>query len=533
MDHKNFKIPWWGALLILLALGVAAFANGLRNPFMLDDYSFFDQIRSTPNPLKYFSPPLPGQKVDRTARTYYRPLAHFVPHISYAVFGKNPLGHHALNLVLFVAAAFCVYALLSALMPAVTALTAAVFFLLHPINGVMVNYVTASVFSVQVAMTALCLIFLLRLKTGCEALSALCFILALLCHETAVMIPCYALIVCWVKGRDKAVTAQQKREFFRRVGVLWILLILYALFRSHYVSFTNSLLHSLSIVRLDMAQAMASILNVLGWYANKLVFPKDIFLMWSAPFVRQGQWEWVVGLGIGIVVFVVTWKKYFAQFPLIFLFFVWFLLGLLPLGLGAFASPYMGAFLEPHWFAAGGIGFFAVLSLLMGNIKPAVVRYAGIACLSLALLCGTWANNRLWGDEVRYYARWLEYMPRFAAAHYFLGLAYKRQRQFDKAREAFRQAVIGRYKDWMVYLNLAQMDIVQERFADAKANAEKAYALEPRQVDILNVMGAVAAHEGKHAEAREFFVKAAQLNPLDITAQRYIRMLKEKRWGLL
>ena len=88
MFHLTHKLPAWKqatatkVFLALLVLGILTFANGLKNPMMIDDHAFFDEkmrnlkflwIQFVPDKDVVFH--LKDQQTD----AYYRPLAHVLP----------------------------------------------------------------------------------------------------------------------------------------------------------------------------------------------------------------------------------------------------------------------------------------------------------------------------------------------------------------------------------------------------------------------------------------------------------------------
>ena len=339
-------------LIILLFVGFVVYANSLRSPFMLDDYGFFNQFQGS-SILSHFSPD--------PQRAYYRPLAHVVPHLNYLVFKMNPVCYHMVNVLLLSLAAWSVVLLLSMVMAGRLALAAGILFLVHPINSIMVNYITASVFAVQIMCMCLAL-YCMTLSFPRVLIGNLFFILALLCHETSFMIPFYGVLLCLMREMNL-------KKALNITKWLWLTLVLYMLFRAFNAPLSKSLFHSIAINGLSLGESLASVLQLLSWYIQKLFYPVGIFLMWSKPFVHQASVYWLtiglvccVALGVGLCY---LWR---VKQQAVLLFILWFLIGLLPVFLGAFATPYMGALLEPHWFIPATVGLFAASVLLVSHL---------------------------------------------------------------------------------------------------------------------------------------------------------------------
>lgn len=187
----------------------------------------------------------------------------------------------------------------------------------------------------------------------------------------------------------------------------------------------------------------------------------------------------------------------------------------MPVCAGAFVTPHLGALIEPHWFVFGAVGFYAAIIFCVVRLFS---RRAGIVVCAFVvgvLMVMAHANNRLWSDEKRYYQAWLIEAPEFKAIHYFLGLTYEREDDRKKAYEHLERAVIGRYKDWMVYLELGLIDLRSGRLERAEENLRKSFALEKDHSDVLNAMGALAYRKGSLEEARYYWERSIKRNPLN------------------
>lgn len=534
---------------ILLLLILLTFANALKNPFMLDDYGFFGS--NAKQPLWSFFIPnrneVLGLDSPQMEKTYYRPLAHVIPLACHRLFGAQPFGFHAVNMVLVWAAAVCVFFFLRGLKRLTNvsswddhdwnafAFLGAALFALHPISGVLINYITASVFAAQVVfMTGSLLVMSSAVSSQQSAgksrlmtadskrltfLSLLLFIGALLCHETAVLLPFYAILVLRLK--------YPWGESFRRILPLLIVLVLYFIFRFWASPFSRSFLYSFSILDLSLGQKTATVIQLLSWYFQKLFLPWDIFLMWSTPFVREASWVWWVPAALSVVC---GFGILLSKMPrhIFTLFAMWFALGLSPIAAGAFVTPYLGALIEPHWFVFGSIGFFAAAAYGICYYLKGTGRVVIISALIAALMALSFVNNRLWSNEQKYYEAWVKEAPYFKAVHYFLGLTHSRQGQLDKAYDHLQRAVLGRYKDWLVYMELGLIDLRLNRLDRASENLKKAYTLEQNHSGLLNAVGALAFRLGKKQEAKDLWERSIKNNPYNLEPRMNLAMYYAK-----
>ena len=126
----------------------------------------------------------------------------------YAAFKNNFWQYHLLNLFLFVLASSLIYLLIEKITGNYNlAFLAGLFYLIHPINGIVVNYISASVFALQVIFmlgTILLLWESLERKNNRALyfLSLLFSFLSLFWHESGMMTPFYISAVILLFRKD-------------------------------------------------------------------------------------------------------------------------------------------------------------------------------------------------------------------------------------------------------------------------------------------------------------------------------------------
>jgi tetratricopeptide (TPR) repeat protein len=124
------------------------------------------------------------------ART--RPLTNFTFWLNYQVGGQDPLGYHALNLLLHLGAVLIAFACLRRLLPERAAWVAAAIFAVHPLQAASVDYVWSR--STLLA-TLLCLAALLAWLQGRHWIAVLWFGAALLARESVATFPLALLLL--------------------------------------------------------------------------------------------------------------------------------------------------------------------------------------------------------------------------------------------------------------------------------------------------------------------------------------------------
>jgi tetratricopeptide (TPR) repeat protein len=164
------------ARLLLLAAALAAFGASLGSGFHLDDYAIFS------DPV--LTSPWGWLQVWSWRQT--RPLTYVTFWLNYQAGGQDPIGYHALNLLLHLGAVLLAYECLRRLLPQRAALVAAALFAVHPLQAEAVDYVWGR--SIVLA-ALLSFAALLCWITGRPWAAVACFAAALLAKEECAAFP--------------------------------------------------------------------------------------------------------------------------------------------------------------------------------------------------------------------------------------------------------------------------------------------------------------------------------------------------------
>jgi protein O-mannosyl-transferase len=192
----NRSRPWLAALVILL-LTVAAYAPILRAGYIWDDgqHVFNNSLLRTTQGLQKLW-------LVRTALPQYYPLTHTFFWIEFHLWGTDPLGYHAVNLILHVCNAALVWMILRRLsIPG--ALLAAIFFAVHPINVETVGWISERKNTLSSFFYLLSFLAYLqfekpsRARTNWYLLSLLLFVCSLLSKSVSCTLPAALLLITW------------------------------------------------------------------------------------------------------------------------------------------------------------------------------------------------------------------------------------------------------------------------------------------------------------------------------------------------
>jgi len=180
------------ARLLLAAAALAAFGASLVSGFHFDDYAIFDGAN-------HASASSLGA-VFAVRQT--RPLTYFTFWLNHALGGQNPLGYHALNLALHLAAVLLAYQCLLRLLDGRAAWLAAALFAVHPSQAEAVDYIWGR----AIVLAAVCVFAsLLAWMDDRPWLSVALFALALLAKEECAAFP----LALWLL--DARLIARERR----------------------------------------------------------------------------------------------------------------------------------------------------------------------------------------------------------------------------------------------------------------------------------------------------------------------------------
>lgn len=514
------RLVFFHLVLLAFITGVTFF-NAVHSSFKMDDHDFFNdpKIRN-PSYLSYNWIPEPNRylHVSKAAEeSGYRPVTNTVLALLYHRFGEHTQAYHWISMVLFYAGCALLYCfvLLVSSHAALAFLTAALF-IVHPVNGLAVNYVVASAYSYQLIFMMLTMILFVRSyeaknKILVLGLGLLCFLFSLGVHETSLILPVCLLLAAWFMNRESLFLQAV------RVGPFLIVLAAYFLFRMKYASLKTGVLEKYSDFHMSVIEYAASFVKLVSWYLSQLILPDGMVLLWATKPVVDQPWVWIM-LGIfligGSAWFV---KKFGRSVPSLAL--LWFLIGFLPVLAACLFRPMTGLIIEPHWMFFSSVGFFILSAwwlmrfVALSEIKSK--QWVGLV-LCGALLIGlirlSHSYNDIWSDDQSYSSYWLEKVPSFKTTEFFLAYALMRDKNYPQAREHLLKAREEIFSDWQIYSNLGVMDLDEQRYDDAIVNFQKALSFNPGAAEVYNNLGLAYEYTGRISEAVEANQKVLDLN---------------------
>lgn len=236
-------MPSWVPAAVIVALAVLAYANAIRNGFVLDDEPIIVKnalIRSLGNLGRIFATDYwTGAGPSDTADPgLYRPLTVFSYALNYRVSGLSAAAFHVTNVALHAGTALLLFLFAGELLgSAVAAFVAASVFAVHPIH---VEAVTGIVGRAEILVTLFVLLALWVGRKPAVAAAAgagLLYLLALFSKESAVTLPVLFALYDWTRSkelRERGLLAV--KALAPRYAALAGALVVYLMFRLNAVT---------------------------------------------------------------------------------------------------------------------------------------------------------------------------------------------------------------------------------------------------------------------------------------------------------
>lgn len=503
---------------MFLIIGLTVYGNSLHNPFMMDDDYLIIQD-SKMHQIKYwfyqFIPDLNKylNLEDRDVSAYFRPIAHILPMIGYFLFKEDVFGYHVMNLLLLILGVWMVFAFLNRLIKDERkSFFVSILFLVHPINGLLVNYITASVFSAQVICIILSIWCLLEGSEKYQMIrsfaSCVFAVLALLCHETSFMLTGYVLLILVYSKR------KTWKEAFRIALPVFVISLIFLVFRIFFASLRSNILNKAGQLQMNAAEYLAAFTQLIAWYVSKIFILKGIVLIWIVEKTPEQVFIYILLLAAAVfgVVYLFRLRN---KFPSLVLGILIFMLGLLPVLFACVFQPSHGLMMEPHWLVFPSIGLFLFLVELVYLMERKIIPRAGfilLICFIIVSAGFSFKYNELWGNEREYCRYWIRQVPGYKMAYFYLANAYMKHGEDQLARENFFKAVEGKTIDWQVFNNLAQIEEKIGQHEKAKEYYVKALKLSPRAIILNNNYGVFLYKNGEINSAETYFKNAIEYN---------------------
>lgn len=447
-------VAGWALPVIVLAVALLASAGSLRNGFVYDD---IPQVVRNPwiRDFGQFPTVFSTGAWDYagTASNYYRPMMHVAYTATFGLFGLDPRGFHAVNVLLHAAVCLVLFACSRGLLrrsgltgrtPALLAAGAALLFAVHPIHTEVVYWIGG----VPDLLVALFLLAALHLYSSLPddgspgawprlSAAAACFFLALLSKEVALVFP--GILV----AHDLAFRSWSRRGVRRQALAYLPFAGAFLVYFALRVNALGALAPVRRHAELGPFEVLLNVFPLLGKYLLKLLVPAGLTVFHAFdPVTSAGDLRVLAGI-TAVLAFAALGLLLWRTGGLGFLAWSVLLLPLLPvlyvpaLGDNPFAERYL-------YLPSVGFAWLLVLGahrIAAGRPRwtPAVI--AAGALLFTVYAFGTVTRQAAWASDRTLWADAAAKSPDAAVPHYNLAIALQGEGRLPEAEQSFLSAL--------------------------------------------------------------------------------------------
>ena len=475
----------WLPYAVLVAACLAAYSNIYDNVFLFDDFTLIKNNKflthwGSIGQIFTSSTTAGSGGHDR----FYRPLQIFSYLLLAQAFGVALIPYHLFNVALHclnTCLGFCLGLKLGFRRNA--AFAAMLLWGLHPLHTEAVTYMSGSADMLAALFILLGLISLTSWTAKRAAFACLCFILALLSKESAVIFPLLAMSLLFLQSDSRwSWRTYKKTWIFWCIALVYFALKLLALYSSN----GQGLYHPDAVYDQNFLHRLYTFLASLTSYASLLLIPRHLhmkreFAVYVDLLIPRVIGGAILCLLMAAIVFLRPRQK---ATPLAWGVF-WFAAAFLPTS-GLFLAV-NGIFYE-HWMYLPSLGLILGLAATIDRAldqtpsyrTPLALAVAGLACLFAIL---TFNQNKIWREPLVFYSNMIADGSRAPEAHTNLGTYYYDKGDLDHAAEQFQIAIRNSPGYAPPYYDLAitrlRQDTSPASLEKIKNDLQKAIALNP------------------------------------------------------
>ena len=422
--------------LAAVVLGVGVYLRAASGPFIWDDTFLIEQLRRYEGSslLKVFTSGFLIRPTD--GADFYRPMITLSLLLDRSLWGSNPAGYHATNLVLH-AASILMVALFTGLIlrSRAAAIAGAFLFAVHPVHSESICWISGRTDLMCAAFLLGGLsLYLIHRRSGrriAPAASYLLVVLALLSKELAMLVPVLVALAAWGSGERN----------YRRIALdalpFAVLTLVFFAIRSVVLYGTEPLTESRTL--LHQASTVAYSIFI---HFQILLLPHTAHLSYEV--VMQE----IANAGIFTMLLAVVALTWFlwscrATTPIPFFGLLWFLTTILPVS--ALAGWQLSTIVSQRFLYLPSVGLAVVFGWAIVRVVEArgLVKAAGIGAAVVVILAFSILSvkqSALWANEVVFWEQFTRDTPTIGWSYYNLGRAYQRAGEYEKAARSHRAA---------------------------------------------------------------------------------------------
>jgi len=393
----------YAPIAAIIISGIICYFNSLHGDFIWDD-NFL--IKNNPRITHWrFIPEIFSKTIGSKTQSqemFWRPLQILSYSVDYHLWKYNVTGYHAVNVLLHIAVALCLYWLILIIFnSSLVAGFCAILFTVHPIQTATVSYISAR--ADQLTALFILLSYIIYLKSERTKnifpyiFMMISFVLALLAKENALVLPLLLLLYHFVFRKKIAV-----KEF----SSLAVLSAIYLIMRLSVLKTT-----ALNPATLGSAlDRLPGFFIALATYFRLLILPFNLHAAYGRELFSFADPAAIIGILVSLGLLAYSFIKRKSN-PLILFSTGWFFLAILPTSNIYPISFYMAE----HFLYVPGIGFFLIagsfFAYLYTSAKTRNSAVVIIIAVSMVYAFLTIRQNNYWKEPVAFYQRTLQFSP--------------------------------------------------------------------------------------------------------------------------
>lgn len=396
-----------------------------------------------------------------------------------------------------------------------TPLFTSLLYLLTPLNTEAVNWISGR--TDLMAGTFVFLSFYLFIKKGIESflwcwISAFVYLLGLLSKEVSIsLLPVVALFLFFLKTETFEINWNRG---LRLISPFFFMTVVYVMMRQIATGFSDIGLLTLSEATKDSSvfTKLGSAIKAFGFYIKKLFIPLP--LNFAIVEINRLFYFWFGLIMIIVTLYLIRRRDIYTFFSL---FSILFFLPAIPVAISKMAwTPLAERYLYISSFGASFIIVHLVYRLPLKNISTSLLSILLIIAATITV-----QRNFVWQSNLCLFEDTAKKSPRFAAVRNELGIAYAKDGKLEKAKEQFIIAMrLGGEKYWIPSLNLIEHEKMgNNTISEAKKNYIKLLSrADISKHDILSRIIALTEAE---------IMKEKDINKVNLLLQEEINYLEQ------
>ena len=500
------------AIILVVLVAVAAYANSLGNGFAYDDNLIIPTNPTVTHPTWDRALLGPYWPQAREGSGLYRPVVIGSFAVQWWASGGSPVLFHAVNVVAHAAVCVVLLILLASFVPLVVALVGALLFAVHPLHvEAVANVVGQSEIYAAGAVLLACWLYLAGAEwTGARrggrlAAIAVLYLIGLGAKEIAVTLP--ALLVLLELARESP--EPPARRVARGLPVyvsLAAVLVAYLVLRTAVLGTMTGEVPAPALRGLTGGERVLTALTVWPEYLRLLFFPVSLAADYSPAVVLTAtgvNLDVVAGVVVLVGLLVLAWALR-RRIPLVSLGIAWFCVTILPVSNLIIPA---GVILAERTLYLPSVGLAIAVAGLVAHWLPQLARprIRGVA-LTLGLVAGlllmvrTVLRNPTWLDSFTVLNTLAVEHPESYLSLRSRGAGLARVGQLDEARQAYEAAVSLAPMHYGLLIEVAQFYGSRGRFERAEELLRQAERVGP---DLPDAYVLLSEYEIRQNRARE------------------------------